>query len=249
MELIRNHLIGAINVSWHCDSSMTIEQIGNKTIEILLALSEHDSLFSTVQFVNDNNERTKIDIFDSQNSTALSELILSNSKTDIRKHEKDENPNIEYKRDFGFSILLIFQRDGRDFCSWMSHFGSKGHNGISLNSFKSDFQDSFPWFKELFEILVSSSKPDFGEVFSNNQRISECTRGLIYRISIMNYFSDLIKKYADLTQLEQFESEDTSGLFLYPINPSFMKDKESYQSAIDKLIDLNKLIDLDENKI
>ena len=65
----------------------------------------------------------------------------------------------------------------------------------------------------------------------------------------MNYFANSIKKFADLTQVEQVDSSDSSGVFIYPVKPSFMRDKETYQSALDLLIELNKLVDIESNKI
>lgn len=254
MNKIRSERISKINSIWDSEKPLSIIEVANEAIGMIYALMEINNLFKKFIFIGKNGEKVYYDSsqLDKDKITlGLANNILNENQADIKLHEKVVDPNLDYQRDFGFTFLLNFQIADKTAFSYSPKLGAKGRNSHVLAYFQRGFNIDYHMCIKIFKQLITNTKSDpiYGCVGLFNLDLSRTLKKrlkLIYTLEIAGYFGSELKFLSD--KLDKVELEiDNRGVFILPIDPNFMKSKESLKSEIQKLIKLNSLIAIEGN--
>lgn len=245
---IKNYLIAGIGVCWPAEP-ITILEIADKIVRFVDALANVDPIFHSFTYTPRKKNKTDFNVKANNKKeliAALANCILEDFRGDINHHEKVGRPTLDYRRDFGFRPLLNFKVNGKIAFSIIPSLGNKGYDGFNIEYFKSGFAFPYEWFIDIFEAMVVYTKPLYGCIRLNSPRLNTSIHAK-WQLGIGAYFSADLQWVIEDLNIEKREHEKIDGVFVYPVNPGFSKDKENYDAAIGKLIELNQSIAKGEN--
>lgn len=224
-----------ISVNWTAEKK-SIKDAASDLWDVLKALSKVDALFLIPTFSKENQKDTsfRIDELSREEAVDLMSLtILNFSKYDIRKYEKDQDPTVEYSRDFGFSFVLTYQQ----VISFNAVIGCINANGLSLLSYHKD-DTEFEWFYNVLSALVSGSNTIRGSVGIRDLPFQKACKNIIAPLGWITYFSKKFKPVIP-DDVEGIEYEYTNnGKYLILTREDFTTDKETYESHKQKLLNI-----------
>ncbi|NJM24265.1 MAG: hypothetical protein HC859_00715 [Bacteroidia bacterium] len=227
-----------IGVNW-APSKITIREASIHFLGVLKALSEIDQLFSTPVFSKDNQKDVSFLIRETSDDEAvslISSTILNFSKYDIRKYEKEQNPTVEYSRDFGFSFVLSYKENDQEL-SFVPRIGSAEACGMNVLSCRG-IDMTFSWSYNLLRALVLGSNAIRGVVGIRDLPFQKACKNVAAPLGWITYFSNDFKPEVP-NDLEGIEYEYTDkGKYLILTREDFTTDKETYEAHKEKLFSL-----------
>lgn len=163
----------------------------------------------------------------------ISSTILNFSKYEIAKYEKEQNPTIEYSRDFGFSFVRSY---GQAMFFYIIT-GCSTANGLSLLSYNSN-NSSFEYYYSILRAIVTGSNVISGAVGIRDLPFQKSCKNIIAPLGWITYFSRSFKPEIP-DDLEGIEYEHTDkGKYLILTRENFTTDKEIYEAHKQKLLNL-----------
>lgn len=224
-----------INANW-AEGRKSIRAASDDLWDLLKALSEVNELFLVPTFSVENQKDFSFRIDDISREEAvkmISSTILNFSKYDIAKHEKEQNPTIEYSRDFGFSFALTYGQ----VISFNMIIGCSTANGLSL-FFDRTNSSSFEWHYSILKAIVSGSHAIRGAVGIRDLPFQKACKDVVAPLGWITYFSkDYKPEIPD--NLEGIEYEHTDkGKYLILTREDFTVDEEIYKAHKQKLLRL-----------
>jgi len=255
MSKLRNIHISGINAVWDSDTPESIHTVAEKAMSMIIEFSKIDPIFQIFSYVPKSKPQTKFNLKETSKDKCiqiLAECILDDKRGDIRHHEKDYKPDVNYSRDFGFSLLFNFKIGKKNVFSYTPRLGVKGRNSHSITYFQSGFEFEYKWFQDIFQTMIynSSPSPIYGKIGLSNMDFSKAILKelkLNWTVQIGNYFSDELNWLLDKIDTKKHQIEGLSGSFIYCADPDFMLNKESYDIEVEKLLSLNKGIAIEGN--
>jgi hypothetical protein len=227
-----------IGVNWK-PSKDTIKESSSHFWKILKALSEVDIIFVNPIFMAENQKDVgfQIDKLSEENAVDLIALtILNFSKYDIRKYEKEQNPTIEYSRDFGFSFVLMYKH-GNSKISFSVKVGNPKACGMTLLSYGGDKLNLKLCYSTL-KALVSGSNAIKGSISLLDLPFQEGNKNIIAPLGWITYFSNDFKPVIP-DDLEGIEYEYTDkGKYLILTRDDFPTDKKIFEGYKQKLLNI-----------
>jgi len=220
----------------------TIKETSTCLLSLLEILRKEDDIFSKFTLAAEEIKSVKFDLSELEFNDAVEKLAQAILKTDlsnIRKYEKAENPTIDFARDLGFQILLIFHKNGKEHFSITGNISSSQFSSLAITHFpvkNSDYE--FDWYFRMLKIITEYFNPIFSGVnIRSSDYIAECRNLKIkYPLGWITYFSDESK--IEIPSDIGFEAEKTEkGVYLILTREDITQSKEAYWLAEEKLLE------------
>jgi hypothetical protein len=227
-----------IGVNWK-PSKKSINDSLLEFWDVLDTLSKTDSLFLEPIFSKENQRDVQFNIRELSKEEAVSLMsltVLNFSKYDIRKYEKEQSPTISYSRDFGFSFVLSYKKDGVEI-SFVPRLGAADACGMNILSYRGN-EMTFLWCHDVLQALVLGSKAIKGSVGVRDLPFQKACKDIIAPLGWISYFSNDFKPEIP-NDLEGIEYEFTDkGKYLILTREDFTTDKEIYEAHKQKLLNI-----------
>ncbi|MFQ3575696.1 MAG: hypothetical protein SNJ77_04600 [Cytophagales bacterium] len=224
-----------INANWPAGKKSIIE-VSYDLWDLLKALSQIDDSFlvPTLSKENQKDVSFRTDELSKEEAVKIiSSTILNFSEYDIAKYEKEQNPTIEYSRDFGFSFVLTYGQ----VMSFNIIIGCSSANGLSVLSYNSN-NNSFEWYYSVLKAIITGSNATRGAIGIRDLPFQKACRNLAAPLGWITYFSNSFKPEIP-NNLEGIEYEFTDkGKYLILTREDFTTDKETYEAHKQKLLNV-----------
>ncbi len=119
----------------------SISKLSDQLIELLNELGKIDGIFHSFIYSKEGFKDQIVDIHEIGIDDAkkrLGQLILESNEPDIKQHENEANPTLDYARDFGFSHLLRFSLNGKDQLSAIGNLATNNNPDFKIDYFYVD---------------------------------------------------------------------------------------------------------------
>ncbi len=221
-----------------------ISELANQLITVLTNLSEIDGVFSSFLYIKDSFKKSiNIQSLGSEKAkNELAEAILESNKSDIKQHEKEEKPTLEFSRDFGFSHVLQFYFNETKLFTITGNLATNDHPYFRLNSFDMDNQFSFEWYEKVIKSITDTLSPTSASVIIRLDNFFDKYIDLKvkYCFGWLTYFSN-DNEIQIPDDLEGVEYEHTEkGKYIILTRDDFTVSKEAYEVQRDKLLAVMK---------
>lgn len=220
----------------------TIKETSTCLLSLLEILRKEDDIFSKFTLAAEEIKSVKFDLSELEFNDAVEKLAQAILKTDlsnIRKYEKVENPTIDFARELGFQILLIFHKNGKEHFSITGNISSSQFSSLAITHFPFENSDyEFDWYFRMLKIITEYFNPIFSGVnIRSSDYIAECRNLKIkYPLGWITYFSDESK--IEIPSDIGFEAEKTEkGVYLILTREDITQSKEVYWLAEEKLLE------------
>lgn len=192
--------------------------------------SKYDQRFGLLEaHLPEENKIIKL-VEDGKSVLELAEAILEYNKKDIKKFDKLAEPNIYYKRPFGFSFGFNF----RD-CKGQNIFSLRLKYGGVETTFKYQMNETpikqvetfnMKWYKEFFLSITSNLPIKYAVVRPrDSDYLQKVVTKYKYPLGLLTYFGNEVINF-DLLKDDIFTKEITERGLLYCIkNEVFEEDK------------------------
>lgn len=202
-----------------------IKVVSEQLHHLLLLISKADPFFSCPVLISELKQDFIIDLSveKEQALREIAEAVLVISKDDIAKHDKIQDPTIEYSRPFGFSLLVQFQNDQREI-TFTVKLGSSGSNGLGIlsnNGMTLDFNFSF----SLLIQIIKSPLVEYALIKITNISYLKKARNYIYPLGLATYFSNK-NTFEFPKQLDGIDYERTEYGLLTVLKSDDQKEEE-----------------------
>lgn len=223
-----------INANWATGKKSIIEA-SYDLWDLLKAFSQLDESFLLPTFSKENQKDVsfRADLLSKEEAVKIiSSAILNFSKYDIAKYEKEQNPTIEYSRDFGFSFVLSYGQA----MSFNIITGCSTANGLSLLSYNSN--SSFEYYYSILRAIVTGSNAIRGAVGIRDLPFQKSCKNIVAPLGWITYFSRDFKPEIP-NDLEGIEYEFIDkGKYMILTREDFTTDKETYEAHKQKLLNV-----------
>lgn len=224
-----------VNANWAAGKKSIIEA-SYDLWDLLKSFSQLGELFLLPTFSKENQKDVsfRADLLSKEEAVKIiSSAILNFSKYDIAKYEKEQNPTIEYSRDFGFSFVLSYGQT----MSFNIITGCSTANGLSLLSYNIN-NSSFEYYYGILRTIVTGSNAIRGAVGIRDLPFQKTCKNIIAPLGWITYFSKSFKPEIP-DDLEGIEYEHTDkGKYLILTREDFTTNKETYEAHKQKLLKL-----------
>ena len=143
----------------------SILQIADHFWSLLNILSKVDVTFRTTTIEKEHQASVRIEIDENKKAATIHQIattLLSYHKKDIRKYENDTNPTIDYSRDFGFSFVATFYKQGKK-CFYLSvRMGTDRTDSIYLDFHDRSIEYDIDWYLQVLRGLVRNTDVYWG---------------------------------------------------------------------------------------
>jgi hypothetical protein len=220
------------------NEKQSILEIANYLDTSLKGLLLIDKAFETAYFLY-KKESIPIDIRKNDSSIILANHILENSKRDIVKFDKVENPDINYSRPFGFTFGLQFRDEGKKLVALTFKLGSSVKNTIGTISISNEFRKDFDWYKSVLSSFVQEEKVYCACARPNDLAYLE--RGMSSYKFTLGWITYISNDYEipipdDLKGVE-YEHAD-NGKYLILTREDFISEPERFEAGKQKLLEI-----------
>ncbi|WP_158981186.1 MULTISPECIES: hypothetical protein [unclassified Flavobacterium] len=179
-----------------------------------------------------------------ENVMKLSEVILQFNFEDIRQHEKEENPTIDFSRDFGYRFLFQFNKNNKQHFSITGNISSSQFCGLGIEYFPFENSDyDFDWYMNIIRKTNDFLKPKYSSVKIILDQYMELYHPLkiMYPLGWITYFSnDSNIKISEKTDFEIIQEEN--GQYVIATREDFTTNKENFFAIKEKLIEGMKVL-------
>lgn len=179
-----------------------------------------------------------------ENVMKLSKAILQFNFEDIRQHEKEENPTIDFTRDYGYRFLLQFNKNNKQHFSITGNISSSQFCGLAIEYFPFENSDyDFDWYMNINRKSNDFLKPKYSGVKIILDQYMELYRPLKikYPLGWITYFSNEsnIKMPKDIG-FKVIQEE--KGQYIIATREDFTASKESFFEMKERIIEGMKLL-------
>lgn len=216
----------------------SIKKASDTLYKLLKGLATVDSFCDSPLLRQEGFKDVSIDLSVNKEGTLdiIEKTILEFSKGDILKHEGESNPDINYSRDFGFSVLIQYKSRNQEL-SFTGKLGSNSVNALgqlSNNGFTVDSQVG----NKIFRGLIDTGLVKYGVIKFSDVKFLKACRPYKYPLGWITYFSnDYEIPIPD--DLEGIEYEHTdNGKYLILTREDFATDNETYEAHKQKLLEV-----------
>ena len=219
----------------------SIFEVSELLINVLVKLSEYDKIFLKFVYSKQGFEDNTIDLSELDIQLAkkrLADIILYSNLTDIQKHEKVKNPDVYFKRDFGFLHLIKFSIKNEEQFTISGNIGTKNYPSFRIEHFYGKKEYSFHWYNNILKCIIDYFEPIYAAVTIRLTSFIDIFSKLNVKhpLGWITYFSnDYELQIPD--DLEGIEYEHTEkGKYLILTREDFTVSKEAYEEQRDKLL-------------
>jgi len=216
----------------------SINELSNQLIGLLKELSEVDSVFNSFKYSEQGYPNTVFNLEQVGVKEELAKTILDSNKADIKQYEKEENPTLEFSRDFGFSHLFSFNIDKKKVFSATGNLATNNYPSFRLEYFDMDSQYPISWYADVLKCLVKNLSPIQAGIMIKLPAFVEQWNGLKIKqpFGWLTYFSN-DNEIQIPDDLEGVEYEHTDkGKYIILTREDFTVSKEAYEVQRDKLL-------------
>ncbi|GAA4274608.1 hypothetical protein U6A24_16675 [Aquimarina gracilis] len=220
----------------------SILQVSVFLVRIIKQLSLIDDSFNSPIHCKEGFKDEQLDINKPEIVEQLSQLILETNKSDIKQHEKEENPTTDFSRDFGFHILFNFKLGNKEVFSITSVVGATKYEYIKVEYFNRDFEHSQNWYESVLKCLVNETNSRYASINIILSTFNDLKRPLNIKqpFGWFTYFSNdnEIQIPDDLEGVEYEHTEE--GKYVILTRDDFTVSKEAYEVQRDRLLAIMK---------
>lgn len=223
----------------------SILEVSTDFIDLFLTLGDVDPVFLSPEYVR-NNTRVAIKIKEGKEIAVedLAKVILESNLSDIRQHEKVENPTINFSRDFGFLLLFEFFKEGRYAFAITARVGSSDGQELKIDFLMDSPENDFDWYYSVIKGIVHSwSLTYIGLIIKSSTFLDPFRELKVWpALGWITYFSNdgALKIPDDLKGIE-YEKTD-KGSFLIITKEDITASREVFDTHRNKLLDVMKEI-------
>ena len=220
----------------------SIQEVSEFIVRIIKQLSLLDDTFSNPIHAKQGFKDEQLDINHPDIIEKLSELVLETNKSDIKQHEKEKNPTVNFSRDFGFRLLFNYEVNGKKNFSLTAELGGTNYQSIRLEYFNREFEHSQNWYESVLKCLVNESNAYYAGITVTLSTFLDLLRPLKVNqpFGWLTYFSN-DNEIQIPDDLEGFEYEYTEqGKYIILTRDDFTVSKEAYEVQRDKLLAVMK---------
>jgi hypothetical protein len=216
----------------------TIRESSHCLYRLLKGLSKVNSFFHCPLLRHEGFEDVLIDFnLDQEEITSsIEKTILEFLKSDILRNDGEPNPDFDYSRDFGFSVLVQYKNQNQEI-SFTGKLGSSSVNALgqlSNNGFAVDIQIG----NEIFRGLIDTGLVKHGVIKLSDVKFLKACRPYKYPLGVITYFSNE-SEWQIPNDLEGIKYEHTdNGKYLILPREDFATDPEKYEVDKQKLLEL-----------
>lgn len=214
----------------------SIQEISEKLLFLLQKLAIFDNRFSNPKLVNTEGVGIEIEIMNKSGKLSLKDDLLLSLQKDIIKYDKTAKIDLNYQRDFGFSILFEFNG-----INLFGRLGSIQAEGLGF-SFPQQFEESFEWYFELLKTCINCTNSFFGSMQLKATQITEQINDLKFPVGLVSYFKNELNLNIE-DCFPTFEIvRNSDGFYLILDRSSITDNKETFESFKNKLIEANNIM-------
>lgn len=220
----------------------SVLEISEQLVTIIKVLAREDKTFINPVYSKQGFDSVELNINDTDILNKVSNLILDTHKSDIKQNEKEESPDLNFSRDFGFRLLFDFKENKKRKFSLTAVLGGVRYQNIRVEYFTSDFEFSQNWYESVLMKLVNETNPHYAGITLNLDSFLDTLRPLNIKqpFGWVTYFSNdnEIQIPNDLEGVEYERTEN--GKFIILTREDFTVSKEAYEVQRDKLLAVMK---------
>lgn len=226
---------------------ISIRETAVKLISLLEILRIEDNAFSKFKVSKIHFKSVEFNLEDNlfeKSVQKLSDTILRFELPDIKHYEKEENPTIDFSRDYGFFISFEFQIDNKKHFNLFCNLASSQKNSLSIDNFPFENNDyDVDWYFNIMRKANQFLRPKYSGVNIILSQYIEMYLPLkiIYPLGWITYFSN--ESNIKMPIVRGFELvEEENGQYIIVTREDFTQNKDSFFVIKEKLIDGMKVL-------
>jgi|GEM_PF-6455913 len=168
----------------------SILEVSLQLKDILVYLSKVDSLFSSPVLKGNQGQEFNLDLSSSRKLLVktITESIISVSRDDILRYEKESEIDSSYSRDFGFSFMIKYQKREKT-VTFTIKLGSSISNGLGILS-SNGIQLDYVINRKMLIALVKSDDIEYGIIKTSDIQYLKKCRKYKYPLGVSTFLSN-----------------------------------------------------------